>query len=79
MPDEELGAATYALAEEIARNAPLSVRGTKQILRLMHGPAAPADAAADLATLIEHVNTSADLAEGKRAFLEKRAPEFQGR
>ena len=78
LPDEELEAATYAMAEEIAKNAPLSVRGTKQILRLMHGPAAPADAEDDLAGLIERVNTSADLAEGKRAFLEKRAPEFRG-
>ncbi len=78
LPDDELEAATYALAEEIAANAPLSVRGTKRILGLMHGPAAPPDAAADLAALITDVNTSADLAEGKRAFLEKRPPRFRG-
>ena len=79
LPDDQLEAATYTLAEEIAANAPLSVRGTKQILRAMHGPAAPADAAAELSALIERVNTSADLAEGKRAFFEKRSPEFTGR
>ena len=78
LPDGELEATTYALADEIANNAPLSVRGTKQILRSMHGSAAPADAAADLAALIERVNTSADLAEGKRAFFEKRSPQFRG-
>jgi len=78
LPDEELEAATYALAEEIAANAPLSVRGTKHTLRLMQGPAAPPDAATELAALIDRVNTSADLAEGKRAFFEKRPPRFQG-
>ena len=78
VPDDKLEAATYALAEDIAANAPLSVRGTKQILRAMHGPAAPTEASTDLAALIERVNTSADLAEGKRAFFEKRSPEFRG-
>ncbi|MDP8923173.1 MAG: enoyl-CoA hydratase-related protein [Chloroflexota bacterium] len=78
LPDDELEAASYALADEIAANAPLSVQGTKRILRSMQGPAVTTDAAADLAVLIERVNTSADLAEGKRAFLEKRPPEFRG-
>lgn len=78
LPDDELEAYTYALAEEIAANAPLSVQGTKRIVREMGGLAAPADAAERIAAEIQRVNRSADLAEGMRAFLGKRRPEFRG-
>lgn len=78
LPDDELERATYALAEEIAANAPLSVQGTKRVLHLMQPPL-DANAAAEIESLMRAAQTSEDMQEGRRAFLEKRKPEFKGR
>jgi len=70
-----------ALAEEIARNAPLAVRGMKRILRLLEGAheRSLSDAErAEIADLRRLAFESADLAEGRRAWEEKRAPKFRG-
>jgi enoyl-CoA hydratase/carnithine racemase len=78
VPDDDLEAFVTTLVDEISANAPLSVQGTKQIVRQMRGPAAPAEAAERIAQTIQRVNTSRDLAEGMQAFLEKRRPIFLG-
>lgn len=79
LPDDELQSYTYELADEIAANAPLSVRGTKRILGALDGGTLPSEAAEEIAHTIRRANTSADLREGIQAFLEKRKPRFSGR
>jgi enoyl-CoA hydratase len=70
-------AEAMGLAHEIARAAPLAVRAMKATLRASLGDVRTAawhEAAAQAAT----VDTE-DFAEGRRALLEKRQPDFQGR
>src|SRR5262249_11994385 len=50
--DDDLEAYTYALADEIAANAPLSVQGTKAILREMAGSASSGEATARIAAIV---------------------------
>ena len=74
VPLDALRPTVQALAEGIAANAPLSVAAAKRTV-LMSAP--QLGDAAD--TLWEPVYRSADAQEGPRAFLEKRAPNWQGR
>jgi len=80
VPRSRLEEAVLALAREMAKNAPLSLRGTKRILNLLGSCiqlGAPEQAEAE--TLITEAFNSDDLKEGQTAFLEKRAPRFTGR
>jgi enoyl-CoA hydratase/carnithine racemase len=66
------------MAETIAGNAPLSIRAAKTIIReLLRDSGTPDVAACD--ALVKACFESEDYREGRRAFLEKRKPEFQGR
>jgi enoyl-CoA hydratase/carnithine racemase len=74
---DEIGAATTALALEIASNAPLTIRATKELLRRTAvkrrlGRDEDAD-------IVELCYTSEDFREGVTAFLEKRRPQWRGR
>jgi enoyl-CoA hydratase len=81
VPAEAAEAEALALAEEIASNAPLAVRGMKRILRLLEGTHErnlSDEERAEIADLRRRAFESADLREGRRAFEERRPPRFRG-
>ena len=65
------------LAATIAENAPLTIRLAKAAIRLAQSPSA-GDDAAEIAAARQRCVQSADYAEGRRAFAEKRTPRFTG-
>jgi enoyl-CoA hydratase/carnithine racemase len=78
VPRERLRDEAQALAEGIAKNAPLSVRAAKRMVYAVAG--------LDLASALDEgdrvwkpVYESEDAQEGPRAFREKRAPKWVGR
>ena len=76
--DEDLNETVFDLARTIADNAPLSVRGMK----LAVNESIKADSERDVAAVNAAVLAcfdSADYREGRRAFMEKRKPVWQGR
>ncbi len=70
--------AAMALAERIARNAPLSVAASKTIVKGTQGMT-EAEAWEYQKPFVAKVFTSEDAKEGPRAFAEKRAPNWSGR
>jgi enoyl-CoA hydratase/carnithine racemase len=73
-------AAALALADKIAQNAPLAVRGLLDAIRACAKPGGLTDDDREMIDAARELTVhSADLAEGARAFLEKRAPVFTGR
>ena len=70
--------AALELAERIAKNAPLGVAASKQILRGTRG-LTESDAWAFQGPHMKQVFSSDDAREGPRAFAEKREPKWSGR
>jgi enoyl-CoA hydratase len=66
------------LARRIARNGPLAVAATKRVLAEC-GDWPSAEAFTRQREITDPVRESADAREGARAFVEKRAPQWQGR
>jgi enoyl-CoA hydratase/carnithine racemase len=78
--DRELEGVTYDLAREISENAPLSLRGNKQALyTIADYPLIEKEVEEGILSLFLRSLQSEDMAEGRRAFAEKRRPRFQGR
>ena len=78
VPVEELESTVSELARTIAGNAPLTVRAAKAAVN--EGTKTPDERDLDrIAAMVEACFNSADYKEGRRAFMEKRKPQFQGR
>jgi enoyl-CoA hydratase/carnithine racemase len=91
MHSEEMGFVDYLLcgpslesfslqmAEEIAANAPLALRGTKRVLNLLlQSSSLEHDSRMEAESIIEAASLGEDEKEGQRAFLDKRKPRFRG-
>jgi len=74
---DALALAATTMAEEIAANAPLTVRGVKQVLDYCEGKSVT-DGLEYVATWNAAFLASSDLGEAVAAFAARRAPEFKG-
>lgn len=74
----ELAAATDAICAEIAGNAPLSILAAKRAVAAISATVIPQGQVDELVQLSDACFSSADYAEGRQAFLEKRKPNFRG-
>lgn len=77
-PREEIERETIAYAQTIARNAPLTVKAAKAAVNAWERGSRKEEIEA-VRTLVNDCFDSEDYKEGRRAFKEKRTPDFQGR
>lgn len=78
--EEEIEEFTYNFAEEISKNAPLSLNVMKEMINVWERNQTLSKQDEDLIkSLIQNVQNSDDYKEGQRAFEEKRNPVFKGK
>ena len=80
VPRGNLEEFTYNLAEEIAGNAPIALKGIKKIMNLLlRFNQLDETQKKEAQSLFKEALFSADMQEGQAAFLEKRKPHFKGK
>jgi len=80
VPGDELEEFTYGMAEEIAGNAPLALKGTKKVINLLiQSNRLNETQTKEAQTIFKEALSSEDMQEGRAAFLEKRKPRFKGK
>jgi enoyl-CoA hydratase len=78
VPVDDLESSVTALAKTIADNAPMTVKAAKAAVN--EGTKNPDERDLDsVAAMVEACFNSEDYKEGRRSFMEKRKPQFQGR
>ena len=77
MPDTELESFIDGVSKTISENAPLSIANSKLIIEEFVKASGDPDQARMKAS-VERCRGSADAQEGRRAFMEKRKPNFSG-
>ncbi len=78
LPDAELEDSVGKILQILCENAPLSIVNTKTILE-QYVKSSGAPDAERMRAAIERCAKSADYQEGRRAFMEKRKPRFEGK